>query len=96
MLSSSLLPQIWQRFDSELSKVISPLQPDYEGLTETELIRRLGGTAGVFWAALHRFTQEQPPRRDGPCSPAGRGCWPISHAELRMCNYPQPCRICHY
>lgn len=41
---------------TELSKIIDPLHPGGHELTETELVHLLGGTAGMFWAALHRFT----------------------------------------
>jgi hypothetical protein len=41
---------------TELSKIIDPLHPGGHDLTETELVHLLGGTAGMFWAALHRFT----------------------------------------
>lgn len=45
--------------NAELFKVIAPVQPGSEGLTETELVHQLGGTAGMFWAALHRFTRAE-------------------------------------
>ncbi|KAK3694152.1 hypothetical protein B0T22DRAFT_437255 [Podospora appendiculata] len=44
---------------AELSRIIDPLQPGNELLAETELMLLLGGTAGMFWAALHRFTGPQ-------------------------------------
>lgn len=44
---------------AELSKIITPLPPGSEALTETELVHQLGGTAGMFWAALRRFTNPQ-------------------------------------
>ncbi|KAL8346230.1 hypothetical protein RB598_000230 [Gaeumannomyces tritici] len=40
----------------ELSKIIAPLRSGQELLTETELVHQLGGTAGMFWAALHQAT----------------------------------------
>lgn len=46
---------------AELSKIITPLPPGSEALTETELVHQLGGMAGMFWAALRRFTDPQPP-----------------------------------
>jgi hypothetical protein len=46
---------------AELSKIITPLPSGSEALTETELMHQLGGTAGMFWAALRRFTDPQPP-----------------------------------
>jgi len=42
--------------DAELSKIIDPLPLDLRDLTETQLIHRLGGLAGLFWGALYRFT----------------------------------------
>jgi len=57
--TSDFIPPPRRLPSSELSKIIAPLQSDDEGLTETELIHRLGGTAGMFWAALHCFTREQ-------------------------------------
>ncbi|KAL8312909.1 hypothetical protein RB593_007238 [Gaeumannomyces tritici] len=48
----------------ELSKIIAPLRPGEKLPTETELVHRLGGTAGVFWAALHCCTH--PPAASVP------------------------------
>ncbi|KAK3364176.1 hypothetical protein B0T25DRAFT_563203 [Lasiosphaeria hispida] len=57
--TSAIIPPPRRLPSSELSKIIAPLRPGDESLTETELIHRLGGTAGMFWAALHRFTRER-------------------------------------
>ncbi|KAK3367364.1 hypothetical protein B0T24DRAFT_389243 [Lasiosphaeria ovina] len=46
--------------NAELSKIIAPLYPGGNDLTETELVHLLGGTAGMFWAALHRFIGPRP------------------------------------
>lgn len=40
----------------ELSKIIRPLRHDQLDLSETELVQQLG-MAGMFWAALHKFTR---------------------------------------
>jgi len=53
------LPLVAFEPDAELSKIIDPLPPDLQDLTETQLIHRLGGLPGMFWGALHRFTRNQ-------------------------------------
>ncbi|KAK3377677.1 hypothetical protein B0H63DRAFT_477693 [Podospora didyma] len=57
--SSAFLEPLLRLPSAELSKIIAPLPPGGEELTETELVHRLGGTAGMFWAALHCFTRAQ-------------------------------------
>lgn len=41
----------------DLSKIFRPLQSHQLKWSETKLIQQLGGTAGMFWATLHRFTR---------------------------------------
>ncbi|KAK1749612.1 hypothetical protein QBC47DRAFT_354840 [Echria macrotheca] len=57
--SSGFLRPPPRQSSAELSKIIVPLPPGDQDLTETELIHRLGGTAGMFWAALlHSFASD--------------------------------------
>lgn len=53
------LPSVKFSPGEELSKIIKPLPPNLKALSETELIHQLGGLAGMFWGALHRFTHNQ-------------------------------------
>jgi len=52
--------------DQELLKIIQPLGDDQLNLSETELVQQLG-MAGMFWAALHKFTRTP----SVPCSDIG-------------------------
>ncbi|KAK5653271.1 hypothetical protein OQA88_9170 [Cercophora sp. LCS_1] len=64
--SSGFLKPPPKQSSAELSKIITQLRPGDEDLTETELIHRLGGTAGMFWAALLQFRRQHAAPVSGP------------------------------
>ena len=71
-LNLSVIQDSFQACQSqEQSKIINRLPPDQEDLSETELIQQLG-MAGMFWAALHKFTRAPLPQILEP-SAGGRG-----------------------
>lgn len=74
---------------TELSKILDPLPVGLRDLTETQLVHRLGGLAGLFWGALHRFT-----RGSGGASPSPDSDMDIDdNVDLPSLSVPLPQRV---